>query len=327
VLADSFPQSAAGDALDNFAKSENLTRKPSSQSVGEALIFGEVGQEIPLQSKFDADGIAIETTEFGFISQQSLSIVGGSASAGIATVTLANADSICRGATVEVVGSDPRVNGTRTITGANGNNASFDIDDTNPFTIPSGGALTGAWDRVGVHSIEYGVAQNLSGSTEINGDFDGFLLNGLSGGSESESDASYSQRIIDTRNLIEGVFTAPQVRLAALRVAGNTRAWVVSPKYQVWGGVNTQAGYKPQPGELCVYIMRDNDVNPIASPQVLSLTRDAIVEFGAMPCHTIVEDIHVFAPILQTCQFQIANLEPNNQELKNSIEAELKAYV
>jgi uncharacterized phage protein gp47/JayE len=171
------------------------------------------------------------------------------------------------------------------------------------------------------------VAQNIVSVSEIDGDFEAYLVNGLSGGADAETDSSYSQRIIDSRNLIEGVFTAPQVRLAALKVAGNTRAWVVSPIVNVSGGSPSTAGYKPQPGECCVYIMRDSEANPIASPEVLSVTRDSVVEFGAMPCHTIEDDVHVYAPILQPVTIQIANLEPNTQAMKNAIEAELQAYM
>jgi uncharacterized phage protein gp47/JayE len=326
ILNDAFPQTAEGEALDVFAKSEAVVRKPASQSIGAAIIFGNVGDEVPLQTSFDAGGISIETTAPATVAAQSIAIVSTSCLDGVATCTIQTGGIFGRGASVTINTGDTRIDGLREITGAAGVVIKFKITDTNQFNV-NGGTVDGAWVNVPVQSIGYGVAQNIANVTAIDGDFEAYLVNGLSGGADAETDSSYSQRIIDSRNLIEGVFTAPQVRLAALKVAGNTRAWVVSPLVNVSGGTPSTAGYKPQPGECCVYIMRDNESNPIASPAILSLTRDSVIEFGAMPCHTVKDDIHVYAPILQSVTFQIANLEPNTQAMKNAVEAELKAYM
>ena len=327
VLLDAFPQTAAGEALDNFATPENLTRKPASQSFGVAVVFGDVGDVIPLESSFDAGGIEVLTSTIATIAAQSLAIVSTSCNAGIATVTLSVSSNLAQGATVTITTGDVRIDGERKLTGVSGVTLKFEIDDQNPFNV-SGGTVTGNWTQVSVKSSGYGVAQNTSGVTELQGDFEAYLVGGvLSGGADAESDAAYSQRIIDARNLLEGAFNAPQVRLAALLVAGNTRAWVVTPQDGVIGGTEGVAGYKPQPGQVCVYVVRDGESPITPSPAVLDATKQSVIENGKKTCHTIDEDVFVFAPILQPCTFQIDNLVPDTPAMRAAVEAELKAYM
>ena len=328
ILKDGFPQSAEGDALDeNFGVMEDLARKPASQSVGVICIYGTSGQVIPLQTEFDAGGVTIQTTAAATIGNAVAQVVSASALDGYATLTTSAPHMLPVGGMVSAAVGGVDFDGDFEIVGVTDLTIVYKIDNKNSLSAGAGTA-SAMVARVNAQSVDYGTAQNVIGSIELQGDFKAWTLSdGMTGGAEAELDANYSTRIIKKRSLIEGVFTKEQVEAAALRISGNTRAWCVTPQKDVSGGTPTTAGYKPQAGETCVYIMRDNDSNPLASATVLGLTRDAVVEYGQMPCHTIEGDIHVYAPLLTDCTFQIANLNPDTPAMRASVEAGLQAYM
>jgi hypothetical protein len=290
-------------------------------------VYGANGETVPFQTEFDANGITIQTTEAATIIEKVTNISSASASDGIVTIITASKHLLPVGGNVTVNMGRVDFDGTFEIVGITDFTLSYQIDKTNSL-VAGAGTATATVAHVNAQSIDFGVSQNVIGSIELQGDLKAWTLaDGLTGGADAELDPNFSGRIIKKRSLIEGVFTKEQVEEAALRIAGNTRAWCVTPQEGVFGGTPEVAGYKPQPGETCVYIMRDGDINPIASQTVLDLTRDAIVEYGKMPCHTIVEDIHVYAPNLVDCTFQIANLNPETPSMRKAVEESLRAYM
>jgi uncharacterized phage protein gp47/JayE len=328
ILKDTFPQTAEGEALDkNFGVMEDLPRKPASHSIGMICVYGAIGETVPFQTEFDANGITIQTVEAATITQRNVSISSASAIYGMATLITASKHLLPVGGAVSVNVGDADFDGSFEIVGVTDFTITYLIDNENSLTAGMGTA-SATVAHANAQSLDYGISQNVIGSIELRGDFKAFtLVDGLTGGADAELDPNFSGRIIKKRSLIEGVFTKEQVEEAALRIAGNTRAWCVTPQEGVFGGTPEVAGYKPQPGETCVYVMRDGDINPIASQTVLDLTRNAIVEYGQMPCHTIIDDIHVYAPNLVDCTFQIANLNPDTPAMRKAVEESLRAYM
>ena len=329
ILNDAFPQTAKGEALDKFGMLDSVDRKQASQSIGKISVFGTLGETVPLGDEFDVDNVTIYTKNPATIESVTLTITNISATNGVATCTCFGEHWLARGATVSVSTSDARLNGThKVIALVDGLGFKFEIDDKNTIAPLTLGTLSVQYAVVDALSKDSGIEQNVAGGVALSGDYEAYLTyNGMSGGAGAESDADYSQRIIATRNLIEGVFTAPQVALAALSIEGNTRSWVVSPLDGVFGGTEGVVGYKPQPGQVCVYVMRDNDANPLPNSSVLLETRDAIVAKGKMPVHTIKEDIFVFAPTLTLCDFTITGLVPDNDGMRTAITKELAAFI
>ena len=329
ILDDAFPQTAKGEALDKFGTLDNVERKQSSQSIGKVSVFGVLGETIALGEEFDVDNVTIYTKNPATIEAVTLSITTISAANGVVTCQTFGEHWLARDSTISITTSDARLNGIhKVIALVDSQGFKFEIDDKNTIAPLSAGTVSVQYAVIDALSKDSGIEQNVAGGKALSGDYEAYLTyNGMSGGASAESDAEYSQRIIATRNLIEGVFTAPQVALAALSVEGNTRAWVVSPLDGVFGGTEGVAGYKPQPGQVCVYIMRDNDVNPLPDSNELNATRDAIVEKGKMPVHTIKDDIFVFAPTLTPCNFTITGLVPDTTGMRTAITNELAAFI
>jgi hypothetical protein len=60
---------------------------------------------------------------------------------------------------------------------------------------------------------------------------------------------------------------------------------------------------------------------------VLNATKQAVIDLGKMPVHTVPDDIFVFAPNLEAVNIEVGALEPNVASLKIAIENELKAFI
>jgi uncharacterized phage protein gp47/JayE len=328
VYKDAFPQTAEGDVLDaNFGAMEGLLRKPASKSTGKIAVFDSIGTNIPVFTKYNtSDGIEVETTASSTVAMQITTISSVVNNDGFVTFTASVVPhTIPKGASVTISISNPLVDGVREILGVSDSTFSIEIDSIVP--ISGTGAATANYAVIQAQTVSDGAGSQVGGSIELQGDNEAYtLFSGLSGGAGKESDTSYKARIIKTRGALEGVFTQPQIILAALSVPGNTRAWVVSPKTLVAGGTPGVAGYKPQPGEVCVYFLRDNDVSPIPDAVEIATTKDAIIQKGRMPANTLDSDIFVFSPTLVTALIQIDNLSPNTPEMRAAIEGEMRAY-
>lgn len=356
VYSDSFPQTAAGGALDAIGSSSAtsgsvLTRKPASPSKGTALLIKTLVPSpilsdvpVPIGTEFTAGAVTVYTQSPVVVNPIVYTISTISATGDIAVVTLSGVHNFAKGVNVKVVTGNTSYDGvtkeitsvvTREIIGIPSPvSFAFKLDSSAPLpeltsgTVEIQGAIVEVVSKVG------GSNQNLFGDSQLSGNTSSLYdvayidYNGLSGGANTEPDDAYRQRIIAARNVLDGVFTPAQVVSAALTVPGNTRAWVVSPEYLVSGGVYGEAGYLPQPGQVVVYIIQDiEDGYNTPTESVLNATRDAIVALGRMPVHTVKEDIFVFSPILQPIDFIIGGLTPNVPSLKAAIEQELKAFI
>jgi len=328
VYKDVFPQTAEGDVLDaNFGAMEGLLRKPASKSTGKIAVFDSIGTNIPVFTKYNtSDGVEVETVLAGTVAIQVTTIASVVNNDGVVTFTAGLVPhNIPKGSLSTISIGNPLVDGVREIVGVSQSTFSIVIDSITP--ISGTGTATANYAVIQSQTVSDGADSQVEGSIELQGDNEAYaLFSGLSGGADKESDTSYKARIIKTRGALEGVFTQPQIILAALSVPGNTRAWVVSPKTLVAGGTPGVAGYKPQPGEVCVYFLRDNDVYPIPDAGEIATTKDAIIQKGRMPANTLDSDIFVFSPTLVTALIQIDNLSPNTPEMRASIEGEVRAY-
>jgi uncharacterized phage protein gp47/JayE len=330
VLDDAFPKTAQGEALDNIGRDSGVERKLASQSSGQALLIGSVGQLVDAGEEYSTGAVDVYTESPITLDNITYNVTNVATANGILTVTFGTIHSLSKGVKVTLSGLvNSALNGQNEVTGIVSSTAvTFKTTSQLAFSGVSGGTASLIGGLVGIKSIGSGISQNVISDIKLSGDNEAYVTyNGLTGASDAESDDAYRQRIIDARNILDGVFTAPQVRNACLSIEGNTRAWVVSPQYLVFGGTEGQAGYKPQPGQVVCYVIRDNDANPIPSQTVLNATKQAVIDLGKMPVHTVPEDIFVFAPNLEAVNIKVGALVPNVASLKSAIENELKAFI
>jgi uncharacterized phage protein gp47/JayE len=330
VLLDAFPQTAKGEVLDKyFGVMDSISRKPASRATGSIVIFGDSGSIIPVFTEFTADnGVNIRTLTAGQITAHTLGISQAVNNNGVITITTSEPHLLPKGAkiTIATIPANTAIDGRHEIIGATNTTIAIKISTSDP--IGAVGVILANYVIVNAETVEAGLGQNIGRAQKLSGGYDAFTtINGLSGAADIESDDLYTQRIIKSRGALEGVFTAPQIELAALSVAGNTRAWVITPLAGVSGGVYGEVGYKPQAGEVVVYFVRDFD-NPITpDANEIAITKQAIINRGKMPANAIESDIIVLAPKLTPAVIKIANLTPATADMRQAIERDLKAFI
>jgi uncharacterized phage protein gp47/JayE len=221
--------------------------------------------------------------------------------------------------------TEPEYNGTYTIT-VNGLDT-FQYQVSGSPSTPATGSpeYTDTFASLDVEAQSQGSETNLSSGAQLTNDTYGTAYaqyEGLTGGAEEESDDDYRERILLSRAIIEGVFTPDQVKLAALSITGNTRAFVKKPTISVTGGTASD----PLPGQTSVYILRDNDDNIIPTQTTLDETKAAIIADGALPANTSEVDLFVEAPTLVETDFTFSSIDPDTSTMQAAITAQLEAF-
>ena len=330
-----FPQNATGDFLDLWGGYENLTRNPETPATGPVTVTGTAGTVIPVLTAFTgSNGIAYQSQAVATITAVNQSIDSLTRSGSIVTATLLSEHALADGVEVVISGAtEPEYNGTYTV--AVTSTLEFQYTITGTPSTPATGSPVYDVDlaSVSVESIETGDTTNLESGAQLSfdtpiagADTPGIVqFDGLTGGEPEETDEQYRARILLSRSIIEGVFTPDQIKLAALSIPGNTRAFVKKPTLSVCAGGSGSAT-DPVPGQCSVFILRDNDPSIIPSQTILDQTKDAIIEDGAMPAHMSEVDLFVEAPTLVETDFDFTALSPDTPTMRSAVAATLQAF-
>lgn len=331
-----FPQNATGDFLDLWGGYENLTRNPETPATGPVTVTGTAGTVIPVLTAFTgSNGIAYQSQAVATITAVNQSINTLTRSGSIVTATLLSEHALADGVEVVISGAtEPEYNGTYTV--AVTSTLEFQYTITGTPSTPATGSPVYDVDlaSVSVESIETGDTTNLESGAQLSfdtpiagADTPGIVqFDGLTGGEPEETDEQYRARILLSRSIIEGVFTPDQIKLAALSINGNTRAFVKKPTLSVCPGGGSGSATDPVPGQCSVFILRDNDPSIIPSAAVLAATKTAIIEDGAMPAHMSEVDLFVVAPTLVETDFDFTALSPDTPTMRSAVAATLQAF-
>lgn len=330
-----FPQTATGEFLDVWGSYENLTRNPETPATGDITITGTPGTLIPALTAFTgSNGIAYQSTAVSTITSINQSIDSLTRSGATVTATLLVEHDLANGVDVVISGAnEPEYNGTFTISVTS--NLTFQYVIVGTPATPATGSPEYDIDLASctVESVSNGLDTNLESGAQLafdtpiaGADSPGLVqFYGLTGGASEETDDEFRARIILSRSTIEGVFTPDQIKLAALSITGNTRAFVKKPTLTVCGGGAGTAA-NPVPGQCSVFVLRDNDVSIIPSPAILTATKQAIIDDGALPAHTSEIDLFVVAPTLVTTNFDFTALSPDTPTMRTAVAAQLQAF-
>lgn len=327
-----FPQTATDEFLDRWGGYEDLERKAESSAFGVASLPGVNGTVIPFGTTFRAGtGVIYQSTLAATIVDISQSVATITRSGSTATVTTPSNHQLATGIEMTMDGADQsEYNIEAIVTVIARNQFTYQVAGT-PAT-PATGTISYSTTlaSVNVEAQTTGLSTNLDAGaslaleTAITGADDPALVqfDGLTGGASEETDEEYRFRILLSRSVIEGVFTPDQVKLAALSIAGNTRAFVKTPTLSVCPG----GGTAPVPGQTGVFVLRDNDPSIIPSQSILDQTKQAVIEDGALPANTSEVDVFVEAPTLVATDFDFILLNPDTPTMRIAVEDQLKAF-
>lgn len=330
-----FPQTATGEFLDFWGALENLPRLAASASLGAISIAGVVDTIIPIGTVFNAaNGSQYVSDAVGVIATNSIDVISLVRDGTTVTATTNGDHTLSTGLNVLIAGAvETDYNGTFQIAVTDRDKFSYTISTTP--SSPATGTITASGDYapITIQSIDVGINTNLTNGAVltlatpiIDVDNSGTAqFDGITGGADLETDDAYRERIILSRSIIEGVFTNDQIILAALGVAGNTRAFVINPEISTCDPAPSP-GFVPVAGQVVIYILRDNDTNIIPSQTILDTTKEAILVNGKLPATTYQGDVFVFAPIPVQVDFDFSALTPDTSTMRQAVINQLGAF-
>lgn len=332
-----FPQTAEGEFLDRWGNYDGLERNPASEAQGLISIPGTPGTIVNAGVTFrNTAGVVYETINTTTVATVTQSISNLTAVGTTITATTASNHNLATGMTVDVSGADQaEYNINDIVIAVTGLNEFQYTVPVAPGTSPATGTINYVSDFVSVliRSTTVGSDTNSGGGASLNivNAVNGLTgeafaqFEGVTGGADLETDPQYRERILLSRSIIEGVFTADQIQLAALSVTGNTRAFVIRATDTTTNNP-PQAGVDPAPGQVVIYVLRDNDDNITPSQDVLDQTKAVIIADGALPAHTSETDVGVFAPALVSTDFTFSSITPNTTTMQQAIRDQLAAF-
>ena len=247
-----FPQTATGEFLDLWGEYEGLNRLPESSAAGTISVTGATGVGIvSIGTQWTgANDIVYEATSSGSIVTRNFAVDSITRVSTTATATTSSDHLLATGQSVVISGAvQAEYNGTFTI--AVTSPTTFTYAVTGSPATPATGTIVYTTEHItiSVVALTSGSSSNLSSgavltiNSSINGVDDDALVQvgGLTGGAAEELDDAYRDRILLSRSIQQGVFTADQIRLAALGLTGNTRITVVEPENTIFGLIDGYA--------------------------------------------------------------------------------------
>ena len=321
-----FVQYAKGSALDEFhGKQEELQRNPATPASGNIVIYATTGTVVPINTEFTTGSATIRTKNTVTVGERTFAITCV-AQKGVVTCATAIKHYLPVGGKATITTGVPELDGERIITLTSDLSFQYKIEDKNTFT--GTGSVKSISNTVPAETESTGYGVNVPANTPLSGDYEAYTLqDGLTGAADEEDDDNYASRIIEVRGTLEGTFSAPQIIQAVKRITGNTRVWVISPLSDVTGGEIGKAGYKPQPGQVCFYFVRDKDINIFPNATMIAQTKESVLKYGKLPAERFGADVFGFAPIKNEVTFTISGLDPDSPEMRATIENKLQAYI
>ena len=251
-------------------------------------------------------------------------------SSGLVTVTTDIDHTLATGQTVTISGATQTdYNGTFEITALNENTFTYDLIAGTLTT--DNGIYTSEYAILNIESVGTGSTQNVGAGaimtidlTDVNDNV--FVQIGeITGGLDEENIDELRIRVGEAHNLTPGIATAPALKFSAKSIPGNTRVFVIRPDGTL-GGIEGDAGYKPQQGQTVIYILRDKDINILPNTAQLTTTKNKIISDELWPTFVQDSNLFVLAPILKFQNFYFTNIFPNTITMQNAISEQLKAF-
>lgn len=314
-----FIQTSTGVYLDRLGAYKELTLNPATVSIGQILMTGTVGSTIPVDTSIRSSDGNLYEIDAG-LTLNALTIVVSTLvqTGGVATAT-AVGHSLATGSSPTISGAaQSEYNGTFSITVIDEDTFSYSVDSG--ATSPATGAISAAIDGglAQITSNDTGAAQNLdSGAvlslvSPISGvDATAYVrFDGITGGVDVEPVEGFRARILDAfANPVSNFNPAAITRLAKA-VSGVGRVFVKR--------------ITPSVGDVTVYFLTTDPVNPIPSTTLANTVKDAILV--ELPVTSDPENVYVTPPTGVTVPFTFSAISPDTTTMRAAITANLQAF-
>jgi len=323
VVNQAFWQTADGDFLAKKGEYNKVFQNQPQSALGNACVEGVIDTIITAGTNLTgSNGVTYQVLQDASVQEY----VGSCAlnySAGIVTVTTDAVHNLATGLNITISdATQTAYNGTFLITVIDENTFQYDL---------LAGALTsdlgnfsGTYAEMSLQALSTGQNTNISAGGTLSIDVTDIeetayaSYDGITGGTDEESDDDYRVRVGEANSTTPGIATPSAEIFSAKKIAGNTRVFVVRGQENS-SGIPGDSGYIPSLGQTVIYVVRDDDVSIIPSQSILDATKQQILDDGNWPTLTPEENLFVLAPILVEQDFTISNLTPNTITMQNAI--------
>ena len=304
--------------LERWAAIWRVTRTAGVPSSGNVVVTGTLGSTVPASSILEAGGgIEYRSRTAVAITAKNISISSVTRSGATATAT-STAHGLASNVPVTISGAVE--------TEYNVTNAEITVVDADTFTYqitgtpttPATGTIEGDFESavITVDSVTFSDENDQVLDAELNFSAPAIGINeitqvdagGLGGGVTQETVAQLRERLLDRIQNPVANFNVAKITAEAKTVAGVTRVFVLEAT--------------PTEGEVEIYFMRDNDVDPIPNGAEVAAV-DTVIQ-TIRPANTASADVNVLAPTGTSTAFTLSALSPNTDTMKTAISASLR---
>lgn len=320
LIQEIFPDTATEEFLERWGSFVRVTRNPAIAASGNVIFTGTDTTVIPLGTGLQSsDSIAYTTTQEATIADQSVGISSLTRSGSLVTAVFASAHNLGSGISVTISGAnETEYNGTFTITATSATEVTYTIATT-PST-PATGTILAAYtiavapveaDTEGLNTNQANGAQlNLTSAIPGANSSAIVTFDGLSGGTDLESDEDFRTRVLDRWQNPVANFNSAQINNKAKEVSGVTRVFIKE--------------ITPNVGQVTIYFTRDDDDNIIPDAGEVQDVKDSILTIK--PGHTSDDDVIVLAPTPKSTDFTFNTIDPNTATMKDAIIKNLEQF-
>lgn len=316
--------------LDFWGGLVDLTLGKPTASSGKVVFSGNTnGILIPSGEILSNGSLTYKTLVDGTLSQNSNTILQITQSSGIATIVFSGDHGLATGINITISGADQvNYNGVKTVTVINNTEVTFDIDETT--TSPATGSLTSTYyvASVEVQSNDNGANTNLSSgaalslqNTITNINNNAYVsLNGLTGGTDTETEDNYKARIVDAWQNPVTNFNAASIINQAKKVDDITRVFVLRATNGVSGG----SYLKDAAGFVTIYCVKDNSDTIITNSTDNSLVKTAILSIA--PMNDVSDNINVLSLTPIPIDFTFTSISPDTTTMRTAIQENIQQF-
>ena len=292
----------------------------ASTASGNAIATGAAGSSIGVGVTLSANSNEYLTTAGATIQNQTINIASITRSGTTATVTTISPHNLAPNVPVTIAGAvETEYNVTDADIVVTGDDE-FQYQVAGSPSTPATGTITASFTSasVPIESTGFGADVNLDAGSPLqlqspiagvddtlNVDF-----GAIGGGTDKESVNDYVSRYLDKIRNPVAHFNSSDIIAKAKEVPGVTRVFVEE--------------ITPDVGQVTIYFMRDNDVDPIPSGSEVATVKSKILEIK--PANTSDVDVIVSAPTAVPVDYTFTALSPNTATMKTAIEANLTQF-
>lgn len=308
--------------LERWAAIFGLQRTAGVRSTGPVWANGNVSSVVPSGAVLaDGAGTLYVTTSPGTIDTVILSVQSITRVGSTATVNFAVPHGIGRNALITVAGAvQTEYNVTNAAIIAIPTATSLTYAVTGSPVTPATGTIT--LSRTGV-SVPVRADAFLAAGNQPEGtvlvfespqsgiqDATSVTFAGLAGGSDRETDIALRARLLDRIQNPVAHFNVAEITARAKAISGVTRVFVFE--------------ITPAVGQVTIYFMRDNDVDPIPDATEIAAVNDAIQ--AIRPATSAASGVIVLAPSPIPVNFNFLSLSPSTMTMKDAVTASLRQF-